>query len=163
MLSALIRKGGLTRAATATPATSATHKDVNIGTVAEVATVAVANPAEAQSTSPYRFAVPAMGAAEETAIRAWLAFIDEHNPDFIAEVLAKCGTDLEARSYFLLRTEEVPLLPPPEREITCGDCRHFQRIEHPHIGYCADGRVEAVPGLWDTDRRYCESFVSDHR
>lgn len=114
MLSALIRKGGLTGAATATAATLATHKDVNIGTVAEVATVTVANPAEAQSTSPYRFAVPAMGAAKETAIRAWLTFIDEHNPDFIAEVLDNCRTDLEARGYFLRRTEEVPLLPPRE-------------------------------------------------
>ena len=41
-LSTLIRKGGLAKVATATPATLATQGAVNAGTVAEVASVAVA-------------------------------------------------------------------------------------------------------------------------
>ena len=45
---------------------------------------------------------------EETDIRAWLAYIDETNPDEIADVLDKCHTNTEARSYFLRRSEEVP-------------------------------------------------------
>ena len=43
-LLALIRKGGLAKAATATTATLATHARQGGGTVATVATVAVANP-----------------------------------------------------------------------------------------------------------------------
>ena len=43
-LSTLIRKGGLAKVATATPATLATQGAVNAGTVAEVASVAVAKP-----------------------------------------------------------------------------------------------------------------------
>ena len=43
-LSALIKKGGLREVATAIPATAATDDGKNTGTVARIATVAVANP-----------------------------------------------------------------------------------------------------------------------
>lgn len=42
--------------------------------------------------------------------------------------------------------------------VRCGDCIHFERIDHPHLGHCAKGEPEAIAGLWDTDRRYCERF-----
>lgn len=47
--------------------------------------------------------------------------------------------------------------------VHCGDCIHFERIQsphgHPHLGHCAKGEPEAIAGLWDTDRRYCERFL----
>ncbi|HKK06735.1 MAG TPA: hypothetical protein VKA50_12895 [Gammaproteobacteria bacterium] len=43
--------------------------------------------------------------------------------------------------------------------VHCGDCIHFERIDHPHLGHCAKGEPEAIAGLWDTDRRYCERFL----
>jgi len=43
--------------------------------------------------------------------------------------------------------------------VHCGDCIHFERIDHPHLGHCAKGKPEAIAGLWDTDRRYCECFL----
>ncbi|TQE99623.1 MAG: hypothetical protein FKY71_07700 [Spiribacter salinus] len=41
----------------------------------------------------------------------------------------------------------------------CQDCTHFQCTDHPHLGHCAKGEPEAIAGLWDTDRRYCERFL----
>ena len=47
--------------------------------------------------------------------------------------------------------------------VRCGDCIYFERIHspfrHPHLGHCAKGESEAIAGLWDTDRRYCERFL----
>lgn len=47
--------------------------------------------------------------------------------------------------------------------IHCGDCIHFERIDHPHLGHCAKGQPEAIAGLWNTDRRYCERFLPGPR
>ena len=43
--------------------------------------------------------------------------------------------------------------------VTCGACRHFRRIEHPHLGHCDVGEPEAIAGLWDTDRRGCARWL----
>jgi len=43
----------------------------------------------------------------------------------------------------------------------CGDCQHFRRIEHPHLGTCDAGEPEGIAGNWDTDNRnYCQSFTA---
>lgn len=139
-LSALIRKR---ENATATVATPATHKGVKAGTVANVASVAVANQLLAE---------------EETAIRAWLAHIEETDPATIADVLARCQSDAQARAYCLEQAKKVPPPPEPDYMATCGACEHFQRIDHPNLGHCAQGEPEAIAGLWDTDRRWCQSF-----
>ena len=39
-------------------------------------------------------------ASEETAIRAWLAMIEETDPATIAEVIGQCQRDADARDYF---------------------------------------------------------------
>ncbi|MBK6402233.1 MAG: hypothetical protein IPF74_09910 [Rhodocyclaceae bacterium] len=39
-------------------------------------------------------------ASEETAIRAWLALIEETDPATIAEVIGQCQRDADARDYF---------------------------------------------------------------
>ena len=45
---------------------------------------------------------------------------------------------------------------PRPQPVHCGDCRHFRRTDHPHLGHCAKGEPEAVAGLWDEDQRCCE-------
>ena len=42
-----------------------------------------------------------MTTAEETAIRAWLALIEETDPATIAEVIGQCQSDADARDYFI--------------------------------------------------------------
>jgi hypothetical protein len=49
--------------------------------------------------------------------------------------------------------------PIPRPLVTCGTCRHFRRIDHPHLGHCAEGEPEAIAGLWDTDRRGCSRWL----
>jgi hypothetical protein len=108
-LSALIKKGGLAKAATATLATIATQDTDQTVTVAAVAAVAVANPQVGPLDTHKRESTAPMSESEESAIRAWLAHIEETNPDEIADVLDKCRTNSEARAYFLLRAQEIPL------------------------------------------------------
>lgn len=141
-LSALIRKRGN---ATATVATPATHEGAKAGTVANVASVAVANQ---------------LFPEEEVPIRAWLAHIKETDPATIADVLAKCATNPDARAYCLEQARQVPPPQEPDCAATCGACRHFQRIDHLALGHCAQGEPEAPSGLWDADPRYCEQYQS---
>ena len=148
-LSALIKKGRLTGTMTATPATPATQQADKPVTVAPVATVAVAEQPE-----PH----PELSSDKESSIRAWLTHIEETDPAIIAEVVDKCRNDPKARRYFLKRSDEVPESVTVKHPITCGGCIHFERIDHPHLGQCAKGEPEAIAGLWDTDRRYCECF-----
>ncbi|MCU7803803.1 MAG: hypothetical protein KZQ96_11445 [Candidatus Thiodiazotropha sp. (ex Lucinoma borealis)] len=150
-LSALIKKGGLTSAMTATPATTATQEEVNLATVAPVATVAVAEQPEP---------LPELVSDEESNIRAWLVHIGETDPAIIAEVLDKCRNNLEARRYFLKRSVEVPVPVTFNHPVTCGDCNQSERINHEHLGHCPKGEPEAVVGLWDTDQRFCEQFLT---
>ena len=42
-------------------------------------------------------------AEEETAIRAWLALIEETDPATIKQVVEQCQRDMEARQYFIGR------------------------------------------------------------
>ncbi len=48
--------------------------------------------------------------------------------------------------------------------VHCGDCIHFERIDHPHLGHCAKGEPEAITGMCNMDRRSCERFLprSEH-
>ena len=43
--------------------------------------------------------------------------------------------------------------------VACANCRHFRRIDHPHLGHCAVDEPEAIAGLWDTDRRGCMRWL----
>lgn len=149
-LSTLIRKGGLAQVATATSATLATQEAKRTGTVAPVATVAVAKP---------KLWARAMTGEEETAIRTWLAHIGETDSELIDEVLAQCRADWETRAYFFRRSKERPstLVCPPR--VICGTCHHFQRIDHPHIGHCTQGGPEAIAGLWDDTQRSCDRWM----
>lgn len=147
-LSALIKKGGLANAATATTATLATQEPAQQETVAPVATVAVApEPWIKLSTD------------DESSIRAWLAHIEETLPEIIAEVLEQCRADPDALRYFLHRAEEVPKTALTSERVSCGDCASFHRTDHPNLGHCAEGEPEAIAGLWDSDKRYCGRYL----
>lgn len=106
-LSALIRKGGLARSATATPATIATQQEGQTSSVAAVATVTVAVQPESSIEPKRQPASTELTVEEESKIRAWLTYIEETDSDIIAEVLNKCSSDNEARVYFLHRTEKM--------------------------------------------------------
>lgn len=54
------------------------------------------------------------------------------------------------------RTAYKPI--PRPCSVHCGDCIHFERVNHPHLGHCAKDEPEAIAGLWDTDQRYCEHY-----
>ena len=115
-LSALIRKRDTGNLATAIPAIFATQPKGEAGTVARIATVAVANPKE-EKTSPPAKASPGdtATASDETAIRAWLELIEETDPAIIADVLGRCRTDPEARDYFTRRAADADRRPGRER------------------------------------------------
>ncbi len=122
-LSALMKKGGLCAAATAIPATAATEEGEKAGTVTRVATVAVANPSRAEShpTAP-------MTADGESAIRAWLAHIEETDAAIIAMVLDQCRADADARGYFLRQAAAVarPVAFDDDRR-HCDQCANLRR------------------------------------
>ena len=139
-LSALIRKREI---ATATLATPATHEGIEGRTVAKVATVAVAN---------------RIFPEEESAIRAWLAHINEIDLAIIDDVMTKFRNDGKARAYCLEQARQVPPAPEPDYTARCLDCRHFQRTSHPHFGHCSQGEPEAIVGLYDTHSRWCLKY-----
>jgi len=48
--------------------------------------------------------------------------------------------------------------------VRCSECKHFNRIDHPHLGHCAKGEPEPIAGLWDTTQRNCLHWLSsDHK
>lgn len=50
-----------------------------------------------------------IGAHYKTAISDWLRRIDENDPEIIFEVIRRCETDPEARTYFLTRANEAQI------------------------------------------------------
>ena len=68
-------------------------------------------------------------ASEETAIRAWLALIEETDPATIAEVIGQCQRDADARDYFTGRAaaETCKKLEPRfhDDRRTCDQCANL--------------------------------------
>lgn len=67
-------------------------------------------------------------ASEETAIRAWLALIEETDPATIAEVIDQCQRDADARDYFTWRAAAVLPKPDPfpDDRRTCRQCLNLR-------------------------------------
>jgi hypothetical protein len=67
-------------------------------------------------------------ASEETAIRAWLALIEETDAAMIAEVIEQCQRDTDARDYFIQRAQaEVPKPEPfSDDRRTCNECANLR-------------------------------------
>lgn len=79
--------------ATTSVAISAMPNRKNEQSVAKEANVAVANQ---------------LFPEEESAIRAWLAHIEETDHKTIGEIIAKCKTSDEARTYCLQQFKQIP-------------------------------------------------------
>jgi hypothetical protein len=146
-LLALMKRGGLTGYMTATPATPATQNADKPATVATVAVAVLPEP------------IPQLSSDDESNIQDWLAHIEETDPSMIADVVDKCRNDLDVRRYFLKRSSEAPETVTLNQPNFCSGCSHFKRTDHPHLGHCAKGEPEAIAGLWDVDKRYCEQFL----
>lgn len=110
----LIRKGGLAKLATATPATIATDRQPVKGrAVAEVAAVAVASqPIPSDSSS-----LTALTAEQADLIATWLARIGETDSQTIAEVMDQSREDPVCRATCLKMAEDIP------RQGRCDDDR----------------------------------------
>lgn len=121
-IAALIRKREIGNLAIATPAISATQQVEAAGTVARIATVAVANPAQGQTAN----SAGKIGTSDEAAIRTWLSYIGETHQPTIDEVLHMCATGPTALTYYLSRADEVPRPAFFEDDhIACNQCANF--------------------------------------
>ena len=78
-------------------------------------------------TPTIRQASAPLTASEETAIREWLALIEETDPATIAEVIGQCQRDADARDYFTRRAAaELPKPDPfPDDRRTCDQCANL--------------------------------------
>jgi hypothetical protein len=64
---------------------------------------------------------------------------------------------LAGYAWTLIQTGE--LRPLAAGDVRCGECRHFQRREHPNLGDCGAGeRPPGAAGFWDTDKRGCDRW-----
>lgn len=109
-----------------------------------------------------------MTAEDETAIRAWLATIEETDPAMIAEVLNQCQRDADARDYFTKRACLPKPDPFPDDRRTCDQCANLiaRRCQAAKRGEIVAGwnykpirdlprRCEGyAPGADDPDRRH---------
>jgi hypothetical protein len=100
-LSALIRKREPERLATAIPATFATHGIVSGGTVARIATVAVANPTEAK-----------------TAFRWWLVHYPDREPVQVACFPDATLAEIMERRPDAIAAEPIHQEPKPSRALS---------------------------------------------
>jgi len=99
---------------------------------------------------------------EDAAIRAWLDHIEETDPTIVQCVIDQCSRDAEAKAYFLDHAKQANIEPQsellPSDSATCKTCKHFQRIDHPHMGHCLGGERNSIALLWDDDARHCLEF-----
>ena len=84
----------------------------------------------------------------------------KYEPDELAEALQLAETDPEGWARLLAHDEAVSAPHPeewgqPPETVRCADCSHYQTTNHPHLGHCTQGEIEAVVGLWDSSRHIC--------
>ena len=88
----------------------------------------------------------------------------EYAADELAEALSLAAADpvgwerLCTHDQAMWRPESEERDTQPLKTVRCADCRHYQRTNHPHLGHCTRGEIEAAVGLWESDRRLCESY-----
>jgi hypothetical protein len=119
---------------------------------------------EAVAAEPFtptiRQASAPLTASEETAIRAWLALIEETDPATIAEVISQCRRDADARDYFTRRAAAE--LPKPDKILddrrTCEQCANLiaRRCQAAKRGEILAGRN--YEPIRDLPRR-CEGYA----
>jgi len=93
----------------------------------------------------------------------------EYASDELAEALSLAAADpvgwdrLCTHDQAIWRPESEERDTQPLQTVRCADCQHYQRTNHPRLGHCVQGEIEAVVGLWDSDRRLCESYRADEQ
>ena len=93
----------------------------------------------------------------------------DYAPDELAEALALAAADpvgwerLCTHDQAASKPESEEQDTQPLQTVRCADCQHYQRTNHPHLGHCTLGENEASVGLWDGDRRLCESYRADEQ
>ena len=116
------------------------------------------------SSPPIRQVLAPLTTKEETAIRAWLALIEETDPVAIAGVIGQCQRDANARSFFTERAASA--LPMevrfPDDRRTCDQCANLivRRCQA-----AKRGEIVASPNyepIRDQLRR-CESYAPTAR
>lgn len=101
-----------------------------------------------------------LSAKEETAIREWLALIDETDPATIAEVIRQCEQDADVRDYFIERAAKDLPRPSPisDDRRTCDQCANLiaRRCQAARRGEIVASRnFEPIPDL----PRRCEGYT----
>lgn len=154
------------------------------GSVANVATVAVANPPTPKIVF---FEVDHLGIESGQLATATAAALATHDPaplpaDLIEAATRYCeeihhdGPEAVAAmladllhyppaswpwlaDHFLAQLTHAPITPAPM--ICCGDCQHGIPTDHPAILTCGLGITSGLPiiGRWSTDRHRCEQFA----
>jgi len=103
---------------------------------------------------------PVMSDSENATIRKWLEYIGENDPLIIVDVMDKCGTDTEARIYFLNRAKEMPKPQTFDDDRRyCSECTNLTPS-----GLCLaarNGEIKASQTFYPFDQipRRCESYA----
>lgn len=91
----------------------------------------------------------------------------EYAADEVAEALSLAAADpvgwdrLCTHDQAMWKPEPEEWDTQPLETVRCSDCQHYQRTNHPHLGHCTQGEIEAAVGLWGSDRRLCEIYRAD--
>ena len=104
-LAILMKKGGLRELATAIPAIPAIPKSQDTGSVARIATIAVATP-PAQKTANEE-SPPLLAPEDQAVVLGWLDAIGEDDEAMRREVLSKCRSDSKALAYVLAQANPI--------------------------------------------------------
>ena len=155
MLFDLIHKNESMQVATATLATPATHGDKPPATVANVASVAVAN-AQNEKT--------ALSLANRQKLLEYLEAIGETDPEIIEEFLTASGKSANNLAWVLQWTASVKADQKQlcTRLITCGNCRSFEAY-HPHgrgAGSCKAGVSPFGVCHWSETAHECNKYLT---
>lgn len=90
-----------------------------------------------------------------TATHATVATHAQSNQITVAEVatvaVAKLPKPLNDRE----KMQSIPTV-----SVQCTSCQYFKLHYHPHLGQCSEGERGAAGGFWDSDWRYCKSYLS---
>lgn len=140
------RPGGLTRG-------EAIALSKNWGEVAECVPCPPAEIKEAQKSVGDTLieACKGMGLGPDT----FRALLDD---DDLADIAAGLIPPRTLQAYAESLAKRLPP-PPADAWVCCADCAHFERIDHPHTGRCAQGHGRHW--LWDTDQRQCEDWLAE--
>ena len=134
----------------------------------EIGADALANPAKAAKREAVlsRISRISSGPSLKTRIHA-MAERWDYAPDELAEALSLAAADPVGWDRLCMHDQSMSKPEPEEWDtqpletVRCADCQHYQRTNHPHLGHCVHEEIEAVVGLWDSDRRLCESYGAD--